>query len=91
MPIKARPIVADVLGCSTVVLLVLLWVVVPDPLKLHLTFPGGLQGIGFALLWVLVAPFLAGFWGRKSWFVVAVLAVITFVYVGFIYQPPLWY
>jgi hypothetical protein len=65
MSIKARPVVADVLGCSAIVLLVLLWVVVPDPLKLYLPFPGGLHGIGFALLWVLVAPYLGGILGKE--------------------------
>jgi len=82
---------ADVLGCSAIVLLVFLWLVVPDPFKLHLGFPGRMRGIAIALLWVIVAPLLAGVWGRKIWFVVLALSVITFVYVGFVYQSPLWY
>ena len=91
MQTNARPIVSNILGCFSIGLILLLWIVVPDPLKLHLTFPGGLTGIGLALVLALVTPFLAGYWGRRWWFVVAVLGALTFVYIGLIYQPPLWY
>jgi len=92
MDAKIRSSMANVLGIATVVYLLFLWTIVLNPLKWNVSFPGGLRAGFLTMLLAIAMSVLAGVWGKRAWLIIiAAVAVLTFIYIGFFYRMPLWY
>ena len=83
MNTKARLIIANVLGSTSVAYLVFLWAIVINPWKWNIAFPGGVVPAFLTMLLNVVAAVLAGIWGKRPWLIVTGAAVVTFIYLGF--------
>jgi multisubunit Na+/H+ antiporter MnhB subunit len=83
-------ILAVTLGLLSAAGLAFVWVVVSAPVRWDLRYPGG----GFSGLLTVIAyigmSVVAGRWGSRKWYALTVIAVLTFVYVGFFIRSPYW-
>jgi hypothetical protein len=86
-----RNATANVLGVLSVMALVFLWIFMLAPLEWHLHFPGGFMVEAPTLMLATALSFVAGICGRRIWFVVAAIAVLTVAYVWFFMNSPIWY
>jgi len=91
MDIKSRSSVANILGIVTTLYLAFLWMVVLNPLRWNVSFPGGIKAGFITMLLAICASTLAALWGKRAWWIIAACSIGTFIYIGFFYRMPLWY
>ena len=82
---------ANVLGSISVAYLVFVWLIVLNPLKWNLAFPGGVTAGFFTLLLNVVVAILAGIFGKRAWLILTGASTVTFIYLGFFYRLPMLY
>jgi hypothetical protein len=88
-PHKAR-VLAVALGLLSAGGLALVWAVVLAPVRWGLRYPGGgLSGLLTMIVYVAMT-LAAGQLGSRRWYALTVIAVLTFVYVGFFIRSPYW-
>jgi hypothetical protein len=88
-PDKTRPL-AVALGLLSAAGLALVWAVVLAPLRWNLSCPGGgLAGL-LTMISSLTMALAAGRLGSRKWYVLTVIAALTFVYVSFFIRSPYW-
>ena len=84
-------ILSSALGCASVVGLVFTWLVVLAPVKANLRYFGGGLWATLTMLGCIAMSFGAGWLGSRSWYILTIVALITFVYVGFLIRSPYWF
>jgi hypothetical protein len=88
---EPKAVLSKIFGILSLALLAHIWLVFSAPLTWNLRYPGGPPLVLVALLLSLGMSCLAARWGgSKWWYVLAIFAVLTFMYVGWFYRPPMW-
>ncbi len=90
MTVKKNSAAATALGLIGLAILVHLWCVVLAPIKWNVRYPGGMMSMISVMLLAMGLSFAAGIWGNRRWYILAVGAVATFVYVGWFIRSPWW-
>jgi hypothetical protein len=85
-----RTVLSRMFGVLSIAILVHIWLVFSAPIKWNLRYPGGSASVLVALLLCFGMSFLAARWGGSKWYLLTIFAVITFIYVGWFYRPPMW-
>jgi hypothetical protein len=67
-----------------------MWAFLYEPKTWNIRFPGGYSAGGLTMVLSIVMSALAGAWGRRIWFVMTAIAILTFVYIGFFVTFPTW-
>jgi hypothetical protein len=90
MPIGKRPKLGAVFGFVSVAILGHIWIVFLAPIKWNLSYPVGDFWVLVTMLVAIMMSIAAGMLGTRQWFFLTVVAVGTFVYIGWIYRTPMW-
>ncbi len=90
MTLNKAKALAGTLGLVSAAGLGLVWVVVLAPVRWGLRYPGGgLSGL-LTMIGYVAMTLAAGRLGSRRWYALTIIAVLTFVYVGFFIRSPYW-
>ena|ERR1700735_760762 len=84
---KTRQLFSQVLGALSAIVLVHWWVTQLAPFTWHLQHPVGLIGSISAPLLATVVSLVAARMGARFYYVIAMIALGTFVYAAFFWDP----
>ena len=87
---KQNQYIALTLGFITTVILSYISVVLFQPIKWNVQFPGGRLIFVLALVLSFIASIGAAKLGQRWWYVISVWAIFIFIYLTFFYRPPMW-
>ena len=87
----AKPRASIVAGVISVILLLYFWAVFLAPRGWGLRYPGGFRAALVTLVLCVALSFLGGRLGARWCYWITTAAILTFVYYGFFYHPPMWY
>ena len=90
MALYEKRTLAVALGSLSAVGLAFVWVVLLAPVHWYLTYPGGAPSGLLTMLCYIAMSIVAGRWGSRQWYALTVIAVLTFLYMGFFVRSPYW-